>query len=300
MAADTSGSSRIFISYRRQDSAYPAGWLFDQLESRFGKGQVFKDVDSIQPGDDFFAEIEAAIAACGILLVVIGSRWLTVAGESGRRLDDPTDFVRLEIEAALHLGIRIIPVLVDGAQMPRADELPVSLASVARRQAIEFGPKHFKSDLNRLISKLEAALTQIVRTPQPVTSSPAETPVTSSPAEGEIRQPRHATEKRADSPVARARPRAEPISAEMLKAQREISKRLKQGEIGLPEILEDRKTDDAIGAMKVSDLLESLPGVGKVYSRRMMEVLGISEKLTARRLGVHQQAALNKEFGANF
>jgi hypothetical protein len=81
---------------------------------------VFQDVDSIRPGDDFAAEIEAAVGACSVLLAVIGPRWLTVEGDSGRRLDDPQDWVRLEIEAAIQRRVRIIPVLIDDARMPVA------------------------------------------------------------------------------------------------------------------------------------------------------------------------------------
>jgi len=91
MSASTPTSSgRIFICYRREDAAFPAGWLFDQLADQFGEGQVFKDVDSIQLGDDFFEEIATAVGSCAVLLALIGARWLTITGEEGRRrLDDP-------------------------------------------------------------------------------------------------------------------------------------------------------------------------------------------------------------------
>ncbi len=120
MASTPTGAGRIFISYRREETAYPAGWLFDRLVEHFGQGQVFKDVDSIQLGDDFVEVITAAVAGCDVLLALIGDQWLTITGEDGRRrLEDPSDFVRLEIEAALARNIRVIPVLVDGARMPR-------------------------------------------------------------------------------------------------------------------------------------------------------------------------------------
>jgi hypothetical protein len=122
---------RIFMSYRREETAYPAGWLFDRLARQFGRQQVFKDVDSIEPGDDFVEVITTAVESCDVLLALIGGRWLTIAGQDGRRrLDDPGDFVRLEIEAALARQVRVIPVLVDGARMPRAEELPPSLAKL--------------------------------------------------------------------------------------------------------------------------------------------------------------------------
>jgi hypothetical protein len=108
-------AGRVFISYRRGDAAYPAGRLFDRLVDRFGAGRVFEDVDSIEPGDDFAEVITATVESCAVLLAVIGPHWLAAAGQDGRRrLDDPEDFVRLEIEAALARGVRVIPVLVDG------------------------------------------------------------------------------------------------------------------------------------------------------------------------------------------
>ena len=111
---------RIFISYRREDAAYPAGWLFDRLAERFGEEQIFKDVDSIELGDDFAEVIGAAVGETDVLLAVIGDKWLTVADErGGRRLDDSEDFVRIEIEAALTRKVRIIPILVEGASMPQ-------------------------------------------------------------------------------------------------------------------------------------------------------------------------------------
>jgi hypothetical protein len=145
-------SGRIFLSYRREDSAFPAGWLFDRLVDHFGADQIFKDVDSIPPGDDFVEVITAAVGSSAVLLALIGPRWLTATGEKGqRRLDDPEDFVRLEIEAAFARGVRVIPVLVDGAQMPQSAELPASLAQLAHRQALELSPSHFGSDTARLL-----------------------------------------------------------------------------------------------------------------------------------------------------
>jgi predicted secreted protein len=152
---------RIFISYRREDTAYPAGWLYDRLADRFAKGQVFKDVDSIELGDDFVQVITAAVGSCDVLLTLIGDRWLTVTGEDGRRrLDDPDDFVRLEIEAALARNVRVIPILVEGARMPRAEELPSSLAGLVRRQALELSPARFEADTGRLLRVLDETLAE--------------------------------------------------------------------------------------------------------------------------------------------
>jgi TIR domain len=153
------GASRIFISYRRQDTAYAAGWLYDRLAERFGRAQVFKDVDAIELGDDFVEVITNAVASTDVLLALIGNKWLTIADEEGvPRLEDPHDFVRLEIEAACTRKVLLIPILVDGATMPSAEQLPPSMAALSRRQALELSPSRFQSDTSRLIRVLEAAL----------------------------------------------------------------------------------------------------------------------------------------------
>jgi len=155
MTATANGPNRIFVSYRRADASWPTRWLADRLARQFGSGVVFQDVDSIRPGDDFAAEIEAAVGSCSVLIAVIGPHWPGPDGER-RRLDDPQDWVRLEIEAAIRRGIRIIPVLVDGASMPTAAELPESLHVLARRQAVALNPASL--DIGGLVSVLETAL----------------------------------------------------------------------------------------------------------------------------------------------
>jgi hypothetical protein len=110
------------------------------------------DVDAIEPGVDFAEEIFRAAAACTVLLAIIGPAWLTAADEHGhRRLDDPDDLVRLEIEAALTRGIRIIPILVEGAVMPAGDDLPGSLAAFARRNALPRMARHGSLSLYVLV-----------------------------------------------------------------------------------------------------------------------------------------------------
>jgi TIR domain len=162
--ADSAARSagRVFISYRREETAYAAGWLFDRLADRFGRGQIFKDIDSIQLGDDFVEVITTAVGSCDVLLALIGEQWLTITDEQGTaRLDDPDDFVRLEIEAALTRNVRVIPILVAGARMPRPDLLPPSLAKLARRQALELSPSHFESDTRRLHKVLDTTLAEV-------------------------------------------------------------------------------------------------------------------------------------------
>lgn len=115
---------RIFIGYRRQETAaYVASTLYDRLSDHFGKGHVFKDINSIRLGEDFVAAIIEAVESCSVLLALIGDRWLTITdGEGRRRLDDPNDYVRLEIEAALRRNIPVIPILVGAARIPYEDE----------------------------------------------------------------------------------------------------------------------------------------------------------------------------------
>ena len=167
----TPSLGRVFISYRREETAYPAGWLYDRLAERYG-GQVFKDVDSIQLGDDFVEVITRAVASCDVLLALIGGEWLTItdAHQQQRRLDDPDDFVRLELEAALTRNVRVIPILVDGATMPRADDLPPSLAGLVRRHALELSPARFDFDTSRLLRVLDQTLAE-VRTEQEVAAA---------------------------------------------------------------------------------------------------------------------------------
>jgi hypothetical protein len=150
------------MSYRRADSAYPAGWLYDRLADHYGGSQVFKDVDSIELGDDFVEVITEAVGSCDVLLALIGEKWLNITDANGhRRIDDPNDFVRLEIEAALARNVRVIPILVDGARMPTAEGLPDSLNRLARRQALELSPARFDFDTGRLLKKLDRELAEI-------------------------------------------------------------------------------------------------------------------------------------------
>src|SRR5689334_17305805 len=149
------GGVGIIVSYRRQEASHLAGRLYDRLADRFGESQVFIDVDTIEPGVDFAEEIFRAVAACKVLLAVIGPSWLTVADERGRRrLDDPDDIVRLEIEAALACGVWVIPVLIEGAVMPARVDLPETLADLARRNALHIRHDSFRSDAGRLIAAI--------------------------------------------------------------------------------------------------------------------------------------------------
>lgn len=149
----------VFISYRREDSAGYAGRLFDILSSHFGRQNTFMDLDTIQGGDDFTSVIDQKIDVSDVLIAVIGSHWLTVKGQDGnRRLDDPKDFVRIEISRALERGIRVIPVLVGGAAVPAPEDLPEALRPLCERQALEIRDAHFHPDAQVLIELLQKAL----------------------------------------------------------------------------------------------------------------------------------------------
>lgn len=161
-------SDQIFICYRRDDTAGYAGRLYDRLAARFGADRVFMDIDGIGLGTDFVEEIEKAVAACKVQIVLIGRRWLTVKDAKGnRRIDDPEDFVRLEVESALRRKIRVIPALVGGVDMPALDELPESLRPLRRRQGIQITHAGFDGDVSTLISKLEKILGEEIKEPEP-------------------------------------------------------------------------------------------------------------------------------------
>jgi hypothetical protein len=152
-------AGRIFISYRREDSAGYAGRLADALDARFGSSRVFRDVDDINPGEDFVQRLEAALADCAVLLVVIGRKWSAAADDRGqRRLDDPQDYVRLEVATALKRRVRVVPVLVDGAAMPGVAELPDALAALSRRQALSLTDGSWNDDVARLCRAMEEEL----------------------------------------------------------------------------------------------------------------------------------------------
>lgn len=196
----------IFLSYRREDSRGAAGRIYDRLEQHFGHDRIFMDVDTIQPGMDFVKAIEDAVGQSDIFLVVIGPDWLTSTDRTGRaRLDNPEDFVRLEVGSALKRNVWVIPVLVDGAMIPRSNELPDDLKPLTRRNAIEISHTRFNMDAERLIRAIEQAFEHLGaisgntenrikdtpkqtpdkeiedKLPEPVRQDPEPTPVTPEP-----------------------------------------------------------------------------------------------------------------------
>jgi hypothetical protein len=149
----------IFISYRREETAGQAGRLYDRLSGRFGTDRVFMDVDSIAFGLDFTQAITEAVSRCAILLALIGRDWPTATDSRGRRrIDDPDDFVRVEIEAALARDIPVVPVLVEGAALPEAGDLPPGLRPLVRRQALGLSHAGFGAEVSRLIAAIDQVL----------------------------------------------------------------------------------------------------------------------------------------------
>ncbi len=150
----------IFISYRRSDNPDATGRIYDRLVSEFGKARVFKDVDSIPLGRDFRGHLNDIVGGCAAVLTIIGPKWVDTRDSAGqRRLEDPDDFVRIELEAALSRDIPVVPVLVGHSAMPGLSELPSSLASIVYRQSIEVRPDpDFHHDSSRLMSALRRIL----------------------------------------------------------------------------------------------------------------------------------------------
>jgi tetratricopeptide (TPR) repeat protein len=163
----------VFVSYRRDDASGHAGRLADGLVRRFGADSVFLDVDSIEPGTDFVDALMGALACCRVALVVIGPAWLDAAAGEVRRLEDPDDFVRMEVEQAIAGGLRVVPVLVGGAVMPAAADLPAALQGFARCQAYELGDRAWSASSVVLFDAIEQWLT---RAQSQVASSPMWSP----------------------------------------------------------------------------------------------------------------------------
>ena len=153
--------TKIFLSYRRDDTSGHVGRLTDRLCARFGRDAVFRDLDSIAPGRDFAVAINQAIGECDAVVAVIGRNWTGAGGPDGqRRIDDPEDFVRVELATALERRVHLIPVLVDRAQMPSAASLPLPLAPLARRNSFEISESRWDYDVQRLIDVLDPSSPQ--------------------------------------------------------------------------------------------------------------------------------------------
>jgi hypothetical protein len=150
---------RVFISYRRRETAGDAGRLYEAITGRLGAHNVFMDID-LQPGTDFVERIRQAVSACDVMLVIVGPRWATVESSDGSpRLSDPEDFVRLEVEAGLRRpNVAVIPVLVAGARLPEPEHLPQGIRPLVHMKALEISDPRWRYDLERLMDALENAL----------------------------------------------------------------------------------------------------------------------------------------------
>jgi hypothetical protein len=146
----------VFICYRREDTSGYAGRLYDALQPRFGE-RLFMDVDSLSPGSDFVDVINETVGRSDVMLTLIGRNWLEARDRHGnRRLDDPEDYVRLEVATALERGIRLVPVLVGGAEMPTADSLPGDIAGLTRRHSVSLADEGWRSGVTDLVGRLQS------------------------------------------------------------------------------------------------------------------------------------------------
>lgn len=154
--------ARIFISYRRDDTAGHAGRLLDELKKYVGSDVVFLDVNGIGPGLSFRQVLQTQLTSCEVALVVIGERWLDIRDEFGnRRLDSNEDIVRLEISTALFRGILVVPILVEGTKLPKASKLPDDLKPLAERQAYELRHDRWEWDVKLLLAQLSTTVPSI-------------------------------------------------------------------------------------------------------------------------------------------
>lgn len=224
----------IFISYRRQEALKEARAIFEKLSREFGAGQVFIDLEGLDYGVDFVESLERQLQDCRVMLVLIGPGWtLAPDGHGGRRLDDPNDFVRIELRTALQRNIRVVPVLFDGAPMPRTADLPADLEPLARRNKIDLDFTRFDADIGRLIGSLRKllapeplpgpptelrpeevaapTLAPVVPSAEPVlTPPPLPTPAPATPAPAPAPRPKRAPRPASATPPASAAPPAEP------------------------------------------------------------------------------------------
>jgi len=158
-AAPPKASQQVFVCYRREETAAHAGRVYDAMVARFGERNVFMDID-MEPGVDFVDRITEVVSGCVALIVVIGPNWATVEdGDGRRRIEDPDDFVRLEVETGLRNGVHVIPALVHGARMPRREDLPAELQPLARRNALELSEMRWSYDVGRLLTALDERVT---------------------------------------------------------------------------------------------------------------------------------------------
>lgn len=160
-------SSKVFISYRRDDAAGFSHAIYDRLVEHLPRERVFMDVAGIDAGEDFTAKLENALGQCDVMIALIGKRWLGAADNAASRIHTANDWVRVEIAAALRRGIRVIPVLLDGAHLPKADALPEDLHLLPRMNAVDVRNSRMNTDVTDLIATAMTALGETWPPPEP-------------------------------------------------------------------------------------------------------------------------------------
>ena len=191
----------VFVSYRREDTAGEARALFNELSTKLGKESVFMDVDNIALGCDFRHVLQEHLAKCDLLLVIVGRCWVEARDASGRnRLEQPNDFVRLEIETALKRNIPVTPVLVQGTPMPTVDQLPVDVRDFAYRNGFELSHARWESDVAEMCKRLGLGK-HATGTTGTVDTSSGE-----SPADGRVTQAKVAPTEVLDGPATETQP----------------------------------------------------------------------------------------------
>ncbi|MEO7134543.1 MAG: toll/interleukin-1 receptor domain-containing protein, partial [Vicinamibacterales bacterium] len=149
----------IFVCYRREDTQDAAGRLHDRLVDAFGPERVFMDIDSVPLGIDFVEHVAEQIGKCSAVIVMIGKQWHTIKDKKRRRrLDNEDDLVRAEIRSALQQKIAVIPVTVQNAAMPQAEDLPDDIRLLARRNGIQLDSARWRTDVDRLIKELDRVM----------------------------------------------------------------------------------------------------------------------------------------------
>lgn len=168
--------AEVFINYRTGDGEWPAAFLDDKFKRRFGADRVFRDATSLEAGHDFRQELRRRLERCTVLVVIIGPCWLTARDDSGRRrLDNPADYVRMEIEESLNRKIRVIPITLNDVRLPLSDELPVEIADLAHRQSRIFRSRHYDSDFDQITSIIDEEIPRATENHDAMPTAPAET-----------------------------------------------------------------------------------------------------------------------------
>ena len=208
----------IAISYRRDDSLPVAGRLYDRLQAEFGRGNVFMDFDSIPYGVDFRDHIKQIIGRAKVLVAIIGPNWMGQGKHQGRRIDEPNDFVRLEIGYALECKLPIIPILVSHTEMPRSEELPKDIEALAFRNGLRLD---VGIDFHHHAERLSTAISRILAEGEPPKSAEPEKHSAQTAVASEA--PVVATEPRPETATPQPTPvRQKPAVAKSKAARREI------------------------------------------------------------------------------